>query len=144
MKRLFTFFAAMSLLCTTSSAKTLVVYYSYTGNCESIVTELTNQISADVLEIEPAEKGLHYEFDLTLRACRAIRAVGKRDSCPRESTAFLLLRRAVVLSPDNRSGNAYRPLPLFLAQTSICRAVAREWKRNLFCFLFRLDNSSAQ
>lgn len=38
-----------------------VVYYSYTGNCESIVTELTNRISADVVEIEPSEKGLHYE-----------------------------------------------------------------------------------
>lgn len=38
-----------------------VVYYSYTGNCESIVTELTNRISADVVEIEPAEKGLYYE-----------------------------------------------------------------------------------
>ena len=53
----------MSLILSASSAKTLVVYYSYTGNCESIVTELTNQISADVLEIEPAEKGLRYEAD---------------------------------------------------------------------------------
>ena len=61
MKRFFTFFAAMSLILSTSSAKTLVVYYSYTGNCESIVSELTNRISADVVEIEPAEKGLHYE-----------------------------------------------------------------------------------
>ena len=59
MKRLLIFFAAMSLILSTSSAKTLVVYYSYTGNCESIVTELTNRISADVVEIEPAEKGLY-------------------------------------------------------------------------------------
>ncbi len=41
--------------------KTLVVYYSYTGNCREIVTTLTGQIEADVLEIEPAEKGLKYE-----------------------------------------------------------------------------------
>lgn len=41
-------------------AKTLVVYYSYTSNVHSIVTELTKQIDADVVRIEPAEKGLDY------------------------------------------------------------------------------------
>ena len=39
---------------------TLVVYYSYTGNCEQIVETLTNQITADVIRIEPAEKNLDY------------------------------------------------------------------------------------
>lgn len=43
-----------------ANAKTLVVYYSYTNNVERIVTELRNQIEADVVEIEPAEKGLDY------------------------------------------------------------------------------------
>jgi len=51
----------LTLLCTTASAKTLVVYYSYTNNCREIVTTLTSQIEADVLEIQPAEKGLKYE-----------------------------------------------------------------------------------
>ncbi len=46
---------------TSDLGKTLVVYYSYTGNCSAIVTELTHQIEADVLEIQPAEKGLKYE-----------------------------------------------------------------------------------
>ena len=41
-------------------AKTLVVYYSYTNNVHNIVTELTKQIEADVVRIEPAEKGLDY------------------------------------------------------------------------------------
>lgn len=41
-------------------AKTLIAYYSYTNNVESIVNELRNQIEADVVEIEPAEKGLDY------------------------------------------------------------------------------------
>lgn len=41
-------------------AKTLVVCYSYTSNVHSIVTELTKQIDADVVRIEPAEKGLDY------------------------------------------------------------------------------------
>ena len=38
-----------------------MVFYSYTGNCRKIVNELTSQITADVVEIQPAEKGLSYE-----------------------------------------------------------------------------------
>ena len=49
------------MLSTDALAKTLVVYYSYTGNCREIVTALSNQIEADVLEILPAEKDLKYE-----------------------------------------------------------------------------------
>ena len=44
-----------------NTGKKLVVYYSYTGNCREIVNTLTGQIEADVLEIQPAEKGLKYE-----------------------------------------------------------------------------------
>lgn len=43
-----------------TTGKTLVVYYSYTNNCKEIVETFTNQISADVIKIEPAEKGLDY------------------------------------------------------------------------------------
>ena len=43
-----------------AQAKTLIVYYSYTNNVERIVNELRTQIEADVIEIEPAEKGLDY------------------------------------------------------------------------------------
>ena len=42
-------------------AKTLIVYYSYTGNCKAIVNSLASQITADQQEIQPAEKGLKYE-----------------------------------------------------------------------------------
>ena len=42
------------------NAKTLVAYYSYTNNVERIVNALSQQITCDVLEIEPAEKGLDY------------------------------------------------------------------------------------
>ncbi len=62
MKKLMFFVCAMlTLLCTGATAKTLVVYYSYTNYCREIVTTLTSQIEADVLEIQPAEKGLKYE-----------------------------------------------------------------------------------
>ena len=40
--------------------RTLIVYYSYTGNTEEIVEELQKQIAADVLEIQPADKSLNY------------------------------------------------------------------------------------
>lgn len=46
---------------TANMGKTLVVYYSYTGNCREIVNSLTARIEADVLEIQPAEKGLRYD-----------------------------------------------------------------------------------
>ncbi len=38
-----------------TQAKTLVVYYSFTNNVHNIVTELSRQIDADVVRIEPAE-----------------------------------------------------------------------------------------
>ncbi len=46
-----------------ADARTLIVYYSYTNNVERIVNELRTQIDADVVEIEPAEKGLDYAAD---------------------------------------------------------------------------------
>lgn len=51
---------AIMLTAVAAQAKTLIIYYSYTNNVERIVTELRNQIEADVVEIEPAEKGLDY------------------------------------------------------------------------------------
>lgn len=44
-------------------AKTLIVYYSFTNNVERIVNALSSQIEADILEIEPAEKGIDYAAD---------------------------------------------------------------------------------
>ena len=51
---------AVTLTAVAAQAKTLIVYYSYTNKVERIVTELRNQIEADVIEVEPAEKGLDY------------------------------------------------------------------------------------
>jgi len=43
MKRLFLLiYTLLALLCTDATAKTLVVYYSYTGNCREIVNTLTS------------------------------------------------------------------------------------------------------
>lgn len=49
------------LLTMSANAKTLIVYYSYTNNVHRVVTVLKSQIAdADVVRIEPAEKGLDY------------------------------------------------------------------------------------
>lgn len=40
--------------------KTLVVYYSYTNNTEQIINDLKALINADIIEVEPVEKGLNY------------------------------------------------------------------------------------
>ncbi len=45
------------------NSKTLVVYYSFTGNCKSIVKSVKDNIEADVLEIQPADEGLDYAAD---------------------------------------------------------------------------------
>ena len=76
-KIMFRFCTMLTLLSTSASSKTLVVYYSYTGNCREIVTTLTSQIQADVLEIQPAEKGLKYEannYALGTQLLNAIKA----------------------------------------------------------------------
>ncbi len=88
MKQVLLFFAAMLFSCCSSdsevmaeapanAAKTLVVYYSYTGNSREIVNTLTSQIQADVLEIQPAEKGLAYDangYALGTQLLNAIKA----------------------------------------------------------------------
>ncbi len=41
--------------------KSLMVYYSYTNHCHEIATALKEQIEADVIRIEPADKTQKYE-----------------------------------------------------------------------------------
>ena len=43
-----------------ANAKTLVVYYSFTNNVHTIVSDLQTQIDVDAIRIEPAEEGLDY------------------------------------------------------------------------------------
>ena len=57
--RVFFIMAALFAAITTN-AKTLMVYYSFTNNVHTIVSDLSTQIDADVIRIEPAEKGIDY------------------------------------------------------------------------------------
>lgn len=43
-----------------TTGKTLIVYYSFTNNVHTIVSDLRTQIEADVIRVEPTEKGLDY------------------------------------------------------------------------------------
>lgn len=62
MKKIFLSLFAMLLLAfsTLSEAKTLVLYYSFTGNSKAIATDFKDQTGADVAEVLPAKKGLNY------------------------------------------------------------------------------------
>lgn len=60
MRRITSLLALIVLSTVAINAKTLIVYYSFTNNIHAIVTDLKTQIDADILRIEPAEKGLDY------------------------------------------------------------------------------------
>lgn len=75
-----------------AQAKTLVVYYSYTNNVERIVSELTRQIDADVIRVEPAEKGLDYAANNYAIGSAQISAI--RTKSP---TVRLLIRQLIRL-----------------------------------------------
>ena len=59
MKRLTVIFSLIFMIVSVN-AKTLIVYYSFSNNIHRVVTELQTQIQADILRIEPQEKGLDY------------------------------------------------------------------------------------
>lgn len=61
MKRFIPFVVALVATAATLNAKTLVVYYSYTNNTRTIVSDLRTQLAdADVVEVQPAEESLDY------------------------------------------------------------------------------------
>ena len=70
---------------TNGDRKTLVVYYSYTNNCREIATTLTNLISADLLEIQPAEKGLHYEANGYALGTQLLNAI---NASPNDASSY--------------------------------------------------------
>ncbi|MCM1041037.1 MAG: flavodoxin [Bacteroides sp.] len=45
---------------TPAAGKTLIVYYSFTNNIHTVATDLNTQIEADILRVEPKEKGVDY------------------------------------------------------------------------------------
>lgn len=60
MKKFLFTLAATLITAAMAQAKTLVVYYSFTNNVHTIVSDLSAQIEADMIRVQPAEKGLDY------------------------------------------------------------------------------------
>lgn len=65
-----------------AQSKTLVVYYSYTNNVHRLATELCTQIKADVVRIEPAERGLDYAANNYAIGSALISAIRNRPNDP--------------------------------------------------------------
>ena len=76
----FILIAAIMMASMATQAKTLIVYYSYTNNVERVVNELRTQIEADVIEVEPAEKGLDYAADNYAIGSALIAAIREKPS----------------------------------------------------------------
>ena len=79
-----------------NSSKTLVVYYSFTGNCRSIVTSLTSKLEADVLEILPAEEGLDYAANNYAIGSSLIKAIREKPDEPASYPAIKPVDRDVA------------------------------------------------
>ena len=122
MKQILFFFAALLLTCCTNDSeakagmtppetsgetgKTLVVYYSYTGNCRDIVSTLTDRIEADVVEIQPAEKGQRYEANSYALGTQLLNAIKANPDDPASyppidpvSTSLTDYRNIIVVTP---------------------------------------------
>lgn len=68
--------------------KTLIVYYSFTNNVHTIVNDLRTQIEADVVRVEPAEKGIDYAANNYAAGSALIQAI--RDN-PNSATSYLAI-----------------------------------------------------
>ncbi len=101
----------LSVNLATVQAKTLLVYYSYTGNCKAIATALTQQVAADVLEIQPAEEGLKYEANNYALGTQLLNAI---KANPNDATSY------PAIDPVNVSLNDYQNIiivtPLWWSQ----------------------------
>ena len=97
----------------TPTSKTLVVYYSYTGDCREIVSTLTEKIEADVLEIRPSEEGLKYEANNYALGTQLLNAIKAK---PNDDASY------PGIKPVNRDASAYDTIfivtPLWWSQMS--------------------------
>ena len=106
MKKTILFLTLLTVALSGVHGKTLIVYYSYTGNCKAITSALTDQVTADVLEIQPAEKGLKYEangYALGTQLLNAIKAnPNDADSYPPIDTVNISLsdyQNIIIVTP---------------------------------------------
>lgn len=75
------------------SGKTLVVYYSFTGNCKTLAAVLAGYAGADVLEIQPAQEGLDYAANNYAIGSSLITAIREKPNDPASYPAIKAVNR---------------------------------------------------
>lgn len=76
----------------TSEGKTLVIYYSYTGNTREIVADLLKQISCDVVEVVP-EGNLNYNANNYKIGADQINAI---NANPDNASSYPAIKEATI------------------------------------------------
>ena len=69
----------------TETGKTLIVYYSYTGNCAEIVSALSGIIEADELRVREADEGADYNANGYKYGADLINAINK---APNQASSY--------------------------------------------------------
>lgn len=75
------------------SGKTLVVFYSFTGNCKTLAAVLAGYAGADVLEIQPAQEGLDYAANNYAIGSSLIAAIREKPNDPASYPAIKAVNR---------------------------------------------------
>lgn len=75
------------------SGKTLVVYYSFTGNCKTLAAVLAGYAGADVLEILPAQERLDYAANNYAIGSSLIAAIREKPNDPASYPAIKAVNR---------------------------------------------------
>lgn len=75
------------------SGKTLVVYYSFTGNCKTLAAVLAGYAGADVLEIQPAQERLDYAANNYAIGSSLIAAIREKPNDPASYPAIKAVNR---------------------------------------------------
>lgn len=99
---------------------TLIIYYSFTNNIQSIVSDLQTQIEADALRVEPSEEGIDYAADNYSIGSSLISAIRKNpndaSSYPSIRTTINNLREydTIIVTAPLWWGNMAAPMQSFL------------------------------
>ena len=131
--------------------KTLIVYYSFTNNVHTVINDLGTQIEADVIRVEPTEKGIDYAANNYAIGSAQIQAIrnnpGSASSYPAidpVEVEFGQYETIIVAAPlwwSNVESDAKRLIPngnfltpslwIRSSQTSNCHSMITEWLKNI-------------
>ena len=102
--------------------RTLIVYYSFTNNTHTIVTDLQAQTGADILRVEPAEEGIDYAANNYAIGSALIQAIRNNPDDPASYPAIrtvpgdLNAYDMIIVAAPLWWSNMAAPLQTFLFQ----------------------------